>query len=179
MLLQREIIAKERKVFDIERRLRQSADEVRKLKDERDRLVQISNDLRAELNRARRTISEYKGLVQNLEGGKGGAARLAPGGNSGGGGNNGPRVDLAGNAAVHAGKSMFSFDEPNNSNMIKEDSKESLTDSAPPSRTNLQSNSRSPHDLPRSNDQTAFQEIQVGQQKQLQNLGVVVTELAQ
>ena len=111
MLLQKEIIAKERKVFDLERRLRQSADEVRKLKDERDRLVQISNELRAELNRARRTISEYKGLLQNPDGGKSGAARLVSGGNSGGDGSNGLQVDPAGNAIAHAGRSMLAFDD--------------------------------------------------------------------
>ena len=50
-MLQKEIIAKERKIFDLERRLSYSAEEVRKLKDERDRLVEISNDLRAQVKK--------------------------------------------------------------------------------------------------------------------------------
>ena len=83
MLLQKEIIAKERRAFDLERRLQQSANEVQRLKDERDRLVQISNELRAELNRTKRTVSEYKSLLQNLDGGKGGAAGSRSGGNHG------------------------------------------------------------------------------------------------
>ena len=140
-------------------------------------MVQISSELRAELNRARRTISEYKGLLQNLDRGRSGAARLASGGNSGGGANNGLQVDSAGNAIAHAGKSMFSFDDQSNSHVIKEDSKESLTDSAPLSRQ--KSNSRLQHDLPRGGGQLHFQEIQAEQQTQLQNLGIVVTELAQ
>ena len=59
-MLQKEIIAKERKVFDLERRVNQATGEVIKLREERDRLVNISNDLRAELNKAKRQISELK-----------------------------------------------------------------------------------------------------------------------
>lgn len=125
MLLQKEIIAKERRAFDLERRLQQSANEVQRLKDERDRLVQISNELRAELNRTKRTVSEYKGLLENLDGGKGGAAR------SRSGGNHGMPINSGGNPMAHIGKSIFSFDErdQSDSNVIKEDSKESLSDS--------------------------------------------------
>ena len=79
---------------------------------------------------------------------------------------------------AHIGKSIFSFDErdQSDSNVIREDSKESLSDSLPPSRR--KSRSRSPQDLPRSG-QLNFQGVQLEQQKQLQNLGLVVTELAQ
>jgi len=48
----------------MDRKLRLREDEVRKLKAERDSLVAISNELRAELNKAKRTVSEYKGIVQ-------------------------------------------------------------------------------------------------------------------
>ena len=58
LLLQQEIISKERKVFDLERRVAASAGEVIRLKEERDRLVFISSDLRAQLNKAKRQIYE-------------------------------------------------------------------------------------------------------------------------
>ena len=60
LILQREIISKERRMFEIERTLRVRDEEVRRLKEERDRLVSISNELRAELNRSKRVISELK-----------------------------------------------------------------------------------------------------------------------
>jgi len=48
--LQEELIRKERKIYELERKLRHKEDEIGKLKQERDRLVQISNDLRGELS---------------------------------------------------------------------------------------------------------------------------------
>jgi hypothetical protein len=47
LLLQREIIAKERKTFDLERKLVAASEELNKLKQERDRLIQISSELKA------------------------------------------------------------------------------------------------------------------------------------
>ena len=44
------MIAKERKIFELERKLRSKEDEIEKLKSERDRLANISNELRAELS---------------------------------------------------------------------------------------------------------------------------------
>lgn len=44
--------------MDFERRLRQRDEEIDRLKKERDRLVQISNELRAQLNAAERRILE-------------------------------------------------------------------------------------------------------------------------
>ena len=60
VLLQREIIAKERRIYDLERKLQQNMLEVGRLKEERDRIIQISSDLRAELNKAKGMISDYK-----------------------------------------------------------------------------------------------------------------------
>lgn len=59
-MLQREIINKERKAFELEKNLSQKSAEVNRIKDERDRLVNISNDLRAELNKTKRTIYDFK-----------------------------------------------------------------------------------------------------------------------
>jgi len=56
--MQREIIAKERKIAELERRLRARDDEVERLKVERDRLIAISNELRGELNVAERRLIE-------------------------------------------------------------------------------------------------------------------------
>lgn len=41
-----------------------SQQEVTRLKAERDRLVEISNELRAQLNKSKQTVSEYKGLLR-------------------------------------------------------------------------------------------------------------------
>lgn len=172
LLLQKEIIAKERRIFDLERKLRQSTDEVRKLKDERDRLVQISAELRAELNRTRRTVAEYKGYLQQLDGGKGGAARLVSGGGD-------PGMQPNAGGLVVPGKSLFSFDDreyQGNSNVIKEDPRENqLADSGSPHR---KGHSRSPRNLPTNNNEQNYQQIQLEQQTQLQNLSNVVSELA-
>ncbi len=46
------MIGKERRIFELERKLKQKDDEIERLKEERDRLITISNDLRAELNNA-------------------------------------------------------------------------------------------------------------------------------
>jgi predicted RNase H-like nuclease (RuvC/YqgF family) len=54
LLLQREIIAKERKSFDLERQLRSREDDLRKLRAERERLIDISSELKAELNKVKR-----------------------------------------------------------------------------------------------------------------------------
>ena len=135
-----------------------------KLKDERDRLVQISNELRAELNRTRRTVSEYKGLLQKPDGSKSGAARLVSSGEDGG---DRMHANLGGPLAVGLGRSMFSFDERHHQsdpNVIKEDSKESqLSDSAPPSRR--EGHSRSPRNLSRNDKVQNFQEVQLEQQR--------------
>lgn len=64
MLMQQEIIAKQRRIYDLEGTLVRSQQEVHRLKAERDRLVEISNDLRAQLNKTKRTVSEYKGLLR-------------------------------------------------------------------------------------------------------------------
>lgn len=56
--MQREIIAKERKIAELERRLRARDDEVERLKVERDRLIAISNELRGELNVVERRLIE-------------------------------------------------------------------------------------------------------------------------
>lgn len=45
-----EIVSKQRRISELERRLRVREQECDRLKSERDRLVAISNDLRAELN---------------------------------------------------------------------------------------------------------------------------------
>jgi hypothetical protein len=50
--MQSEIISKERRIGDLEKKLRQRDEEIERLKGERDRLVLISNDLRAELNQS-------------------------------------------------------------------------------------------------------------------------------
>ena len=47
--MQKEIISKERRIFELEKKFSLSKDEVGRLKLERDRLVEISNNLRAEL----------------------------------------------------------------------------------------------------------------------------------
>ena len=62
--LQQEIIAKQRRIYDLEGTLVRSLQEVHRLKVERDRLVEISNDLRAQLNKTKRMVSEYKGLLR-------------------------------------------------------------------------------------------------------------------
>jgi len=65
------------------------------------------------------------------------------------------------------GRSMFSFDardQQSDSNVIKEDSKESqLSDSVSPSRR--EGHSRSPRNLPRNDKRQNFQEIQLEQQR--------------
>jgi 3-methyladenine DNA glycosylase Tag len=50
------VIQKERRIFDLEKKLRSKDDEIDRLKAERDRLVVISNELRAELNNAQRLL---------------------------------------------------------------------------------------------------------------------------
>jgi len=64
LILQREIINKERRAFDLERQLQNAFAEIQKLRAERDRLVGISSELRAELNKARRSVYEYKRLIE-------------------------------------------------------------------------------------------------------------------
>lgn len=39
--------------------------EVGRLREERDRIIQISSDLRAELNKAKRMISDYKAQISD------------------------------------------------------------------------------------------------------------------
>lgn len=48
--MKQEIVSKQRRISELERRLRVREQESDRLKSERDRLVAISNDLRAELN---------------------------------------------------------------------------------------------------------------------------------
>lgn len=74
--MQQEIIAKQRRLFDMDGKLVAAQREILKLKDERDRLVHISNELRAELNKAKRTISEYKGLLRGEGAAEASAARV-------------------------------------------------------------------------------------------------------
>jgi chromosome segregation ATPase len=57
-VMQQEIIKKERRISELERKLRSREEDLERLKQERDRLVQISNDLRGELNIAQRRILE-------------------------------------------------------------------------------------------------------------------------
>ena len=57
LILQKEIIAKERKIFELEKKLNMSKDEINKLKLERDRLVEISNELRAELMKTKSKLA--------------------------------------------------------------------------------------------------------------------------
>jgi len=45
--MQREIMTKERKIGDLEKKLRGRDEDIERLKAERDRLIAISNDLRA------------------------------------------------------------------------------------------------------------------------------------
>jgi predicted RNase H-like nuclease (RuvC/YqgF family) len=61
-----EIIHKERRINDLERKLRQREDECERLKQERDRLVAISNELRGELNIVQRRLLEN--AQESLEG---------------------------------------------------------------------------------------------------------------
>jgi len=56
--MQQEIMKKERRIAELERKLKSRDDELERLKQERDRLVQISNDLRGELNIAQRRVLE-------------------------------------------------------------------------------------------------------------------------
>jgi len=57
--MQQEIILKERRIGDLEAKLRSRDESIQRLKTERDRLVTISNDLRAELNTTQRRLIEY------------------------------------------------------------------------------------------------------------------------
>ena len=59
-MMQSEIIMKERKIGELEKKLRSREDDVDRLKSERDRLIMISNELRAELNLAQRRIVEQE-----------------------------------------------------------------------------------------------------------------------
>jgi hypothetical protein len=61
-----EIIHKERRINDLERKLRLREDECERVKQERDRLVAISNELRGELNIAQRRLLEN--AQESLEG---------------------------------------------------------------------------------------------------------------
>lgn len=51
--MQQEIIAKQRRIHDLEGALIKSQQDLTKLRVERDKLVEISNDLRAQLNKAK------------------------------------------------------------------------------------------------------------------------------
>ena len=44
--------------------LAKSQQELTRAKAERDKLMEISNDLRAQLNKAKQMVSEYKGLLR-------------------------------------------------------------------------------------------------------------------
>jgi len=65
--MQKEIIAKQRRILDLEQALVRSQQEVNRLKEERDRLIEISNDLRAQLNKTKQTVSEYKGMLRKAQ----------------------------------------------------------------------------------------------------------------
>ena len=65
--MQKEIIAKQRRILDLEQALVRSQQEVNRLKEERDRLIEISNGLRAQLNKTKQTVSEYKGLLRKAQ----------------------------------------------------------------------------------------------------------------
>jgi predicted RNase H-like nuclease (RuvC/YqgF family) len=56
--MQQEIIFKERKIGDLERKLRERDEEIHGLKAERDRLVQISGELSGKLSIAERRLFE-------------------------------------------------------------------------------------------------------------------------
>lgn len=68
LAMQQELIAKERRIGDLERKLRQREEEIGRVKAERDRLVVISNDLRAELNQAQRRILEQAEDAEERQG---------------------------------------------------------------------------------------------------------------
>ena len=65
--MQKEFIAKQRRILDLEQALVRSQQEVNRLKEERDRLIEISNDLRAQLNKTKQTVSEYKGMLRKAQ----------------------------------------------------------------------------------------------------------------
>ena len=58
LAMQQEIIIKERRIGDLERKLRQRDEEIAGLKTERDRLVQISGELAGKLSIAERRLFE-------------------------------------------------------------------------------------------------------------------------
>jgi len=66
-MLQREIINKERRAFDLERGLVQKQAENQRMKEERDKVLEISSNLRAELNRAKRSVLEYKRIAETTQ----------------------------------------------------------------------------------------------------------------
>lgn len=60
LTLQKQIIQKEKVIFELERKLTASRDQILKLKEERERLVQISSQIKAELNKKQALIQEYQ-----------------------------------------------------------------------------------------------------------------------
>ncbi len=50
--------SKDRQIRDLESRISSKDNEIARLKEERDRLIQISNDLRADLNRSQRLVND-------------------------------------------------------------------------------------------------------------------------
>jgi len=62
------MIFKERRIFELERKLKAKEEEVEKLKEERDRLISISNELRAELNTAQKQLTLYKDSLEDNRG---------------------------------------------------------------------------------------------------------------
>ena len=67
LAMQREIMTKERKIGDLEKKLRGRDEDIERLKAERDRLIAISNDLRAQLNQAHKRITEQAEDAIGLE----------------------------------------------------------------------------------------------------------------
>eukprot|EP00347_Sterkiella_histriomuscorum_P021617 403333356 len=67
ILIQQEIIQKERRIFELERKLKHKDDELDKLKAERERLLQISSELRAELNTAQKLLQERENQSQSAD----------------------------------------------------------------------------------------------------------------
>ena len=65
IVLQQAIIQKTQKVNELTNELDKLQDQMLRLKAERDRLIQISNDLRADLNRSQRLVNDLMSKLTN------------------------------------------------------------------------------------------------------------------
>jgi uncharacterized protein YoxC len=64
--MQQQIIAKSSKVEELTREIEGLKDQLLKVKAERERLIQISNDLRADLNRSQRLVNDLMTKMTTL-----------------------------------------------------------------------------------------------------------------